>query len=371
MLQVFGRRVASAHPRQHRVGAALHRQVDVGAELRLAAMGLDQGRVEEQRMRARVADPLDAVGLGQAAQQRRERQRPGLGAAPAPRIVAAVRVHRLPEERDLADAAPGEALDLSHDVVRPPAHLPAPGVRHDAEAAEHVAALHHRDEGPARALTDELGMPLGQIEAREGAVLVRPRLPQAARRGFGHGRDEAQVVGAEHEVDLGEARQQGVSLLLRDAAADAHDAAGAGLLPGAQQAEVGVETVLGLLPDRARVHQQQVGRVLAARRAEAVMVQEIRDLLGIMGVHLAAVGPDPEPAAARAAGRVRAGAHALPPGRDRNPMVWIRNMAAGPAPQQISFDNGTRREIMPEVRFIGHSSYHPTRFLRVMEWRWM
>ena len=81
-----------------------------------------------------------------------------------------------------------------------------------------------------------------------------------------HRRDVAQVVGPEHEVDLGEAREQRVALLLGDAAADPEQAPRAQRLPFAEPAEVAVEAVLGLLADRAGVDHQQVGASRARPR---------------------------------------------------------------------------------------------------------
>ena len=100
----------------------------------------------------------------------------------------------------------------------------------------------------------------GQVEALEGARLLGARArARRPARGVGQRRHEAQVVRAEHEVELREAAQQRVALLLRDAAADAeHAPRRARAFHARSSAEVAVEPVLGLLADRAGVDQQQV-----------------------------------------------------------------------------------------------------------------
>ena len=87
-----------------------------------------------KRSRRRPVDRRDAR------QQPRE-----VGAA------VAVGVHRLAEQHHLGVAARDQRLDLGDDVARRPVDLGSPRARHDAEAADVVAALHHRDVGAHRA----------------------------------------------------------------------------------------------------------------------------------------------------------------------------------------------------------------------------
>ena len=67
-------------------------------------------------MRAREADPADAVDRAHGPQQLGE-QRAAAGQ------VAPVGVDVLAEQRDLGDAPAGQARDLGHDVVEGSAHL--------------------------------------------------------------------------------------------------------------------------------------------------------------------------------------------------------------------------------------------------------
>jgi hypothetical protein len=167
-------------------------------------------------------------------------------------------------------------------------------VGHHAEAAEHVAALHHRDEGATRRLPDVLGVALRQVEALERPTLLDAQPTQTPPRRVHHRRHQAQVVGAEDEVHLAEATQDPVALLLRHAARHPEDPSGAVGLPAAQQAELAVEAMLRLLADRAGVEDQEVGVVQVGRRPVAGMVEEVRHLLRVVDVHLAAVRADQE-----------------------------------------------------------------------------
>ena len=61
--------VAAPHPLEHDVGARLHRQVDVLADLRLLGDRGDHVVGEVDRVGRREPDPLDAVDLRDRAQQ--------------------------------------------------------------------------------------------------------------------------------------------------------------------------------------------------------------------------------------------------------------------------------------------------------------
>src|SRR5918995_2720445 len=89
----------------------------------------DDRFAEILRVRAREADPLDAVDRVAGAEQL-----PELGAQ-IRRQVAAPRVDVLAEQRDLADTVARQAGHLADDVARPPTLLPAAYRRHDAVRA--------------------------------------------------------------------------------------------------------------------------------------------------------------------------------------------------------------------------------------------
>ena len=107
-LLVLEHRVAALHQREHAVRAALHRQVQEIRELRHVAIRIDQAVAELDRMRGREADALDARNCRDEVDQRRE-----VGMTTAGQR-AAIRVHVLPEQRDL------------HDALLRPARAPRP-----------------------------------------------------------------------------------------------------------------------------------------------------------------------------------------------------------------------------------------------------
>src|SRR5262249_38796583 len=96
-------------------------------------------------------------------------------------------------------------------------------------------------------------------------------------------------------------------------AGDADEPARPLRLPGPQRAELAVETVLRLLADRAGIDHQQVGVVLLLRAGVARVVEQVRDLLRVVDVHLAAVRADAE--ARRGGVGVSAGVHGGEPYR--------------------------------------------------------
>ena len=132
----------------------------------------------------------------------------------------------------------------------------------------------------------------GQCEA-----LQRRTLPQFGRatsvtRCAGHGGNKAKIVGTEHEIDLGKALQDSIAHLLGDTPSDPDGAPGRLILPETQSAEVAVQLLLRLVPDRAGVHEEQVGGILARSRLVAGMTEQVLELLRVVDIHLAPVGAD-------------------------------------------------------------------------------
>ena len=178
-------------------------------------------------------------------------------------------------------------------------HLAAARVRDDAERADVVAALHRGDErggAPARGLG---------IGLREDVVLrVHPAgLGEPLARGArDHLRELADVVRPEDEVDVRDAREEPVLLLLRHAARH-RDERAAPRLHLAVAAERGEELLLRLLAHRAGVEEDEI-RVLGAVRArERVAPEQLDHPVGVRGVHLAAEGVDEDLAESRPGGR--------------------------------------------------------------------
>ena len=136
-------------------------------------------------------------------------------------------------------------------------------------------------------------MELGQLETGlRVVVVVDPQAADPLARAAGELGQVDQVLGPEHEVEGREAAQQRVALLLGDAAADADQEPRLGALALEHPAQLGVELVLRLLPDRARVDDDQVGRLGLVGAVPAVVMQQVRHLLGVVLVHLAAEALD-------------------------------------------------------------------------------
>ena len=242
---------------------------------------LDHVGAEVLRMRAREAEALDAVDRVDRTQQLRE-----VGAEVAP-----VRVHVLAEQRHFANAFAGERRDLGENFARPARDLAAAHRGHDAIGADGVAA--HRDLDPGL----EAALAVHRQRRRERALIARPPRPArhavAARaEPLAEMRDRAR---AERDVDLRIEREDAVALRLREAAADGDDRVGVRSLARAGVAEIRGELRVGLLPDRARVEDDDVRLLRARSLAEAELLEHALDPLRIVGVHLAAERRDGVP----------------------------------------------------------------------------
>ena len=127
--------IATEHPPQHGVRAALHRQVYVLADGGAGGHRLQHARREVGGIWTGEPDPADTGHRIHGPQQVGE-------------VVLAVviRVDRLTEEGDLAGALVRHPFRFAHYVGEPAAPLGPPGVRHDAEGAPVIAAALHRNE---------------------------------------------------------------------------------------------------------------------------------------------------------------------------------------------------------------------------------
>jgi hypothetical protein len=250
--------------------------------------------------------PLETVDASTRAQQLAER-------LPVAELDA-VGVDVLAEQRDLADPLVDEGADLGEDVAGSAVLLLAAQRRHDAEGAGVVAAHGYRHPGGVRRLT------LG----REGAWEDVERLEDLDLRLLLHpcaleeDRQRADVVRAEHHVHPWRPAGDLAAVLLREAAPDGDLHAGVLGLDRRQVPEVPVEPVVGVLPHRAGVEDDDVGLGIVGRRDVAGPLKQAGEPLGVVDVHLAPVGADLVRACAHDRSRVRAGA-ALP---DRAVSPW-------------------------------------------------
>ena len=213
-------------------------------------------------------------------------------------LAVVVRVDGLAQERDFAGALLRHLLHFPHHVRQAPASLGAAGVRDDAEGATVVAAPLYRDE-TGRTLFPhrrDVFVVLPGAELGVGHPLSRLRQPDQLA-------EVAVRVGPDHQVDPRHLLQQPRAQPLRHAAHHAEHAAGA-FVP-LQLAHPADHPLLGVVPDRAGVHQHDVrlGGMLGAHVALAP--QHAEHQLGVGDVHLAAVGLDVEPLSH--AGKIAAG----------------------------------------------------------------
>ena len=105
-------------------------------------------------------------------------------------------------------------------------------------------------------------------------------------------RQRADVVGAEHDIHPRRPAQHRVAVLLGQATADGDLHVRIGLLARRQVAEVAVELVVGVLPDRAGVEHDDVGVGTVGGAPVSGGLQQPGQPLGVVHVHLAAVGAD-------------------------------------------------------------------------------
>src|SRR5690606_7595897 len=102
----------------------------------------------------------------------------------------------------------------------------------------------------------------------------------------------ADVVRAEHDVDPRRPTGDLAPVLLGQATADRDLHVRVGQLDRAQVAEVAVQPVVGVLPDRTGVEHHQVGHAVALVAHVAGLLQQTGDPLGVVQVHLTAVRAD-------------------------------------------------------------------------------
>ena len=96
------------------------------------------------------------------------------------------------------------------------------------------------------------------------------------------------LAGSERDVDKRKAREHFILDRLRPAAADTDDAVGILALQPLGVAEVSDEPIVGLLSDRARVEEDEVGVVLALGLGVAERLEHALHPLRVVRVHLAA-----------------------------------------------------------------------------------
>ena len=231
-------------------------------------------------MGAREAHALETLDRSARPQQRGER-----------RTVAelhAIRVDVLPEQRHLDDALGDERLDLGEHVTGSAILLLAAQTRHDAERARVVAPHRDRDPGGVRRFA-----PARQRRGEDRQRLLDLDLSLGIDAGaLEQHRERADVVSAEDHIDPGGTAYDLAAILLRHAATDGDLHSGVAVLDRLEVPEVAIETVVGVLSHGAGVEHDHVGLRALVRPYVARVLEQAREPLGVVDVHLAAVGAD-------------------------------------------------------------------------------
>ena len=206
------------------------------------------------------------------------------------RLILAVGLDGLAQQRDLSDAPRDVRLDLAHDLRDGAAALAPAAQRHDAVGAELVAALDDGHVGGDRGRA-RVGQPtIGQNRGPElAAEVVRA---QRVVRQVEHPDHVVEALRLGEGVDVGEARPQGVVPGADHAAHDGDLEVGVALLERAQVGELGGRPVLGVLPHGAGVDHDQVGVGGAVGGLPAQTPQAGAEAGAVGDVHLTADGPD-------------------------------------------------------------------------------
>ena len=263
--------------------------MELRRKLRQIAVHRDEVIVHVARMTGGIAQPRNAGDFGDAAQQLTERPR---AAVP---ILAVVRVDVLADQRHLAHTSVGEVSHFFDDLLDRPRDFRAARVGHDAERTELVAAFLHGDEGghAARARRrlarrgKEIELVLDRKLGLDRAVLAREQIGQPVI-----------ALRADDQIDYRRAADDLRALRLRDAARHRHGHAppvvGGVFLELAHPAELRIDLLGRLFPDMAGVQDDQIRIVRRCCLHIAFGREQVRHTMGIVDVHLAAVGFDVE-----------------------------------------------------------------------------
>ena len=208
----------------------------------------------------------------------------------------------LAEQHDLAGAAGNVALGLQNDLFHRPRGFRAARIGDDAEGAELVAAFLHRQKRADRPVSArprprfaatadlrqvvEFGF-IGKVGIDRRSVLRRARQQR---------RQPVIALRPDHRIDNRRPRHDLLAFRLRNAAGDddLHPAPGLAcpLFQRFEPADFRIDLFRRLFADMAGVEHDQIGIFGRLDRAIALARQDIRHTVGIVDVHLAAIGLD-------------------------------------------------------------------------------
>ena len=273
--------VLAVHCLEDPVRTRLHRQMQVGHQLGLFGMGLEQVFGHVVRMRGGVADALQPVDFRQCAHQL-----PKAPVAALARTVIAVDV--LAEQGDLAHALVDQLLRLVQHLGDRARDFRAARIGHHAEGAELVATLLHRQKRSRarrlRALRQEVELVLGREFGVDRALAALGRLDHLGQAVI--------ILRAHHQIDQRHPAHDLGALGLRHAARDADLEIGLFILERLQPAQIGIDLFGGFLADVAGVEQYHIRLGGVVGQHIALGAHGLGHALAVIDVHLTAIGLD-------------------------------------------------------------------------------
>ena len=247
-------------------------------------------------VRAREADPADAVdGTDLPQQVGEERAQPRRLVAALARgqlQVTAVAVDVLAEQRHLGDTLRRPAPEPRRRPGRRGGSSPRHG--RPARCRTRSCCRSRSGSSPRRCTTSPAGRGAPTGTSRDRRRPLRSRISVIGRSACSASRSSSAarwtlcvpITTSTYAGPFGHA----FLVLLRQAAGHDDLTAVALALPRLQMTEVAVELVVGVLPDAARVEDDDVGVVLRLGAHEPVRLEQAGDPFGVVLVHLAPVG---------------------------------------------------------------------------------
>ena len=280
------------HGFEDAVGSRLQRQVDVLGQFGQAAEAIDEIFAETDGVRGGEAQAFQAFDFVHRFEQLHERAAPlDLG-----KFVASVKIDDLAEEGDFLAAASDQFAHFADNAADAAAAFGAARVGHDAESAAHVAALHDRDEGARRdggMVADgflRAGFLVGVDDGETQVVHGRLVGHFAAEDGVDVVGHPVEFLRADHQIEVGDFREQGGAAALGHAAEEPVDGMRPLFLLTAEQAHLAERFLLGHVAHAAGVEKDDVRFAGVAGHFVTPGHEHLRDLFGVALVHLATVG---------------------------------------------------------------------------------
>ena len=252
-------------------------------------MGIDQGRRHIARMAGHVADAFDAFQLRDLLQQGLERQAGAMGIKPVPCIDI------LSQQRDLAHPAGRQFADFGQNGVERAREFGTARIGYHAEGAEFVAAFLHGYKGGDATVFDA-GL-TGIWQSREFVLDRKFGIDHGFELGgLQHFGQAVIALRADHQINRRFTPQNLGPFGLRHTARH-HNLHRkpfglAVALHAADASQFRIDLVGGFFADMAGVEHHQFGVFDGFGFDIAVWCQRIGHALGIIDIHLAAVGLD-------------------------------------------------------------------------------